>query len=95
MKNSKVASSIVFSQEPYPEKGVQGLQFEGRAELLSGKEEEKASKLYIEQLDREETLLEDIRLGKNPHSFYKIKPTKFVLFDSVNFPKQPRNELVL
>lgn len=54
--NPKVAGVIVFSQEPYPKDGVQGLQFEGIAEILSGAEEEKASKLYIEQLDREETL---------------------------------------
>lgn len=93
--NPKVSGVISFSQEPYPKDGVQGLQFEGIAELLSGDEEEKASKLYIEQLDREATLLEDIRSGKNPHKFYKAKPTKFVLFDSVHFPDNSRKEISL
>jgi len=93
--NPKVAGVIAFSQEPYPTDGVQGLQFEGLAEILSGEEEKKASKLYIEQLDREKTLLEDIRSGKNPHKFYRIQPTKFVLFDSVHFPDNSRKEISL
>lgn len=93
--NPKVSGAIVFSQEPYPEGGVQGLQFEGVAELLSGDEEETASKLYIEQLTREATLLEDIRSGKNPHKIYKVKPIKFVLFDSLHFPDLPRREINL
>lgn len=95
LKNPKIAGAIAFSQEPYPEEGVRGLQFEGTAELLEGVEEESANKLYIQQLDREATLLEDIRSGKNPHKFYKISPTKFVLFDTKNFPDQPRQELKL
>ncbi len=92
MENPKVAGTIAFSQEPYPKDCVQGLCFEGVAELLSGAEEEKASKLYIKQLKRETTLLEDVRSGKNPHKFYRIKPTKFVLLDSVHFPDESRQE---
>jgi uncharacterized protein YhbP (UPF0306 family) len=92
MKNPNVAGGIAFSQEPYPEGGVRGLSFEGKAELLSGDEEKKACQLYITQLMREETLLEDIRSGKNPHKFYHVKPTLFVLFDRLNFPDNPRQE---
>ena len=93
MKNPKIAGAIVYDQQPYPKKGVRGLQFEGIAELLSGEEEQAASKLYIEQLDREDTLLADVRSGKNPHKFYRIKPHKFVLFDRENFPENERQEL--
>jgi len=91
--NPKVSGAIAFSQEPYPKDGVQGLQFEGVAELLSGDDEEIASKLYIQQLNREATLLDDVRNGKNPHKFYRVKPTKIVLFDSVHFPDNPRKEI--
>src|SRR5580704_10544373 len=52
-KNQKVAGAIAYDQNP-PRRAVRGLQFEGRAELLAGDEEEKASKLYIDQLHREE-----------------------------------------
>jgi uncharacterized protein YhbP (UPF0306 family) len=92
--NPKVACSITFSQEPYPTDGVRGLQFEGEAKLLSGDEEIKASILYIEQLNREKSLLEDIRSGKNPHKFYSIRPIKFVLFDSVTYPDDSRQEYI-
>lgn len=91
-KNPKVAGTMAYSQEPHPKNGVRGLQFEGVARLLSGEDEERASKLYIKQLKREATLLEDIRSGKNPHKFYMAKPTMFVLFDSVSFPEAPRQE---
>ena len=92
MKNPKVAAAIAFSQEPYPKDGVRGLQLEGVAELLKGEDEERASKLYVNQLMREKTLLEDTRSGKNPHKFYRIRPSMFVLFDSVNFPEESRQE---
>ena len=95
LENPKVAGAMTFSQEPYPKNGVQGLQFEGIAESLSDSEEEKASVLYIKQLSRENTLLEDIRSGKNPHKFYRFKPTKFVLFDSLHFPDDSRQEFTL
>ena len=94
VENPKVAGTIAYDQQP-PQRTVRGLQFEGTAELLSGEEEERASKYYIQQLDREASLLEDIRSGENPHKFYRIKPTKFVLFDRLNFPDNERQEYVL
>ena len=93
-KNPKVAGAIAYDQQP-SQRVVRGLQFEGTAELLSGREEEKASKYYIKQLDREASLLEDIRSGANPHKFYRIKPSKFVLFDRLNFPNKERQEYVV
>ena len=93
-KNPRVAGAIAYDQQP-PQRVVRGLQFEGTAELLMGREEEKASKYYIKQLDREASLLEDIRSGTNPHKFYRIKPSKFVLFDRLNFPNKERQEYVV
>jgi uncharacterized protein YhbP (UPF0306 family) len=93
-KNAKVAGAIVYDQ--VPSRTVRGLQFEGVAELLSGVEEEVASKVYIKQMSREKTLLDDIRSGKNPHKFYRIKPSKFVLFDRENFPiNDERKEYII
>lgn len=89
-KNPKVAGAIVLPH--VPKDPSRGIQFQGRAKLLSGKEEEIASKFFIRQFNREKTLLEDIRSGKNPHKFYRIKPTELVLFDRVNFPDNPRQE---
>lgn len=94
IKNPKVAGAIAYNQQP-PQKSVSGLSFEGTAELLTGDEEKRASELYIKQLNRDETLLEDIRSGKNPHKFYVIKPIRFVIFDTENFPNNPHQEYSL
>lgn len=92
--NPRVAAVIVHDQQP-PQSAVRGLQCEGIAELLSGADEEKAAKIYTRQLDREESLLQDIRSGENPHKFYRIRPRRFVLFDRINFPEQEQQEYVL
>ncbi len=93
VKNPNVAGAIAHDQQP-PVDFVRGLQFEGKAKLLEDKEEEKAAKLYIQQLGREKTLLQDIRSSKNPHKVYKVKVQKFVLVDSQNFPKDSRQEWI-
>lgn len=90
-ENPKVAGAIAYDQQP-PQRTVRGIQFEGVAKLLSGDEEEKASKLFIEKLNREVTLLEDVRSGKYPYKFYRVRPQKFVLFDRLNFPDNERQE---
>lgn len=91
-QNANVAGAIVYDQQPGQQPFVRGVQFEGLAELLSGDEEAAAIKFYIEQLKRDPSLLDDIRSGKNPHKVYRAKVSKFVLFDSQNFPDQPRQE---
>ncbi len=92
MKNPKVACVIAYDQQPSSGKPVQGLSLEGKAQVLTGKEEEDACKFYSKQLNREKTLLHDIRSGKNPHKLYRFKPSKIVLFDRINFPDNERQE---
>jgi uncharacterized protein YhbP (UPF0306 family) len=93
-ENPKVAGVIVYDQQP-PQDFVRGLSFEGEAVVLSGEEEEVACMKYIQQLNREKTLLEDIRSGRNLHKLYKVKPHKFVLFDTKNFSKVPYQEYLI
>jgi uncharacterized protein YhbP (UPF0306 family) len=90
-KNKNVAGAIVLSHKPSM-KFVRGLQFEGAAYIPEGSEQEQVMKLYIKRFGRDKSLSEDIRLGKNPHKTYTIKPSQFVLFDSKNFPDDPRQE---
>jgi len=89
--NPKVAGAIVFPQTP--QDAPRGLQLQGNAEVLKYKEEiDKAISLFeqrIFQRDAIDRLMED---EKKPHKFYKIKPSKFVLFDVVNFPENSRQE---
>jgi hypothetical protein len=46
----------------------------------------------IRKLGRDQQLLDDIASGKNPHKFYRLKPSRIVLFDTKNFPDVPRQE---
>lgn len=91
-ENSNIAGAIAYDQQPGSQPFVQGLQFEGVATMLTGDEEAAAAQTYAEQLHRKDDLLADIRSGKNPHKVYKVHVSKYVLFDSKNFPEQPRQE---
>jgi len=90
-KNTHVAGVVVYDQQP-PQPAVRGVQFEGTARVLSGDQEAQAAAHYVQQLGREDALLDDIRSGKNKHKVFKVTVSKFVLFDSQNFPENPRQE---
>lgn len=90
--NNRVAGAIALPHDP--KDPVRGVQFQGVAEVLSDEEDiNKALSVYQGRIFNRERIDD---LAKNrAHKFYKIKPTKFVLFDSVNFPDNPRQELDL
>ena len=89
-QNAKVAGTIVL---PHTYGGpVRGLQFEGTARAIFDDEEiRRLSAAYSERFGRA-ALASDLISGQNPHYLYQIKPEYFVLFDTRNFPNQPRQE---
>lgn len=91
--NPKIAGAIA-DEKLYVE-GPRGLQFEGIAELVPDEEVEANLSLYCKRLNRDMSLIKDIQTGKNPHKLYRIKPSRFVLFDRVNFPHNERQVLEL
>lgn len=93
-KNKTVAGSIVLPQTP--EDPPRGLQFQGDAERLENQEDiDKAISVYAGRIFSKEKVEEFMRDDEKPHSFYKIKPNQFVLFDVVNFPENSRQEFNL
>jgi len=89
-KNPYVAGAIVLPHE-YG-KPVRGVQFRGSAlQITDPTEINTLSEAYRERY-HQPTLAQDIISGKNPHQLYQIKPELYVLFDEVNFPKDPRQE---
>ncbi len=96
--NSHVAGTIVISHEEGIGQKVRGIQFAGKAEIvgIQGlinaytllKEKYPNIVKHIPTLDLIKTNLIAVR-------FYKITPTTIVLFDEVNFPDNPRQELKL
>jgi len=94
MKNPKVSAAIVYPHTP--KDPPRGLQLEGTAELLTKKEDiAKARSVYEGRIFSKKEVDGFINSKTSPHRFYKIKPTQFVLFDLVNFPNNPRQELNL
>ncbi len=90
--NQKVAGTIVLPHTPGD--AVRGIQFDGVAkELTTGEEFHHALELYAKRMNMKEERRQKIADGKDEHNVYMIKPTLFVLFDSLNFPINPRQEL--
>lgn len=90
--NPKVAVTILVHENTEQENYVIGLSITGKAELLGDDIDKKIAESYVKKTARAASLVEDIKSGKNPHKFYRIKPSKIVLFDSKDFPENPRQE---
>lgn len=95
-KNPNVAGTIVMPHVKGSGEKVRGLQFDGSAAEAKGDLLKKAKKLYGEKYPQ----AEDISLKKlqDPNfiaTFYVIKPSTLILFDEINFPEDPRQELKL
>jgi len=94
-KNPNVAAAILVHENTPEERYVIGLSIQGKAELIGEQVPEEIGKGYIQKLGRDSSLLSDIASGKNLHKFYKLTPSKIILFDSKNFSDNPRQEIVL
>ena len=94
-QNPKVAIAIKIQEDTPDEKYVIGISAEGIAEMIDEEEINKIGDKYISKLDKDPDLIKDILSGKKPFKFYKLVPSKIVLFDVLNFPTDPRQELVL
>lgn len=93
-KNPKVAAAIVLPQTP--KNSPRGLQLEGIAEPVTDKVTlSKVILLYAGRIFTVQQIKQFMENKEKPHKFYKIKPTRFVLFDAVNFPEHSMQEFKL
>lgn len=94
-KNPKVSGSI-SKLHTYGEK-VRGVQFEGVAEKLMGDDASQCLEIYYNRYNKARERVKNILVGAVGETIviYKVKPTKFVLFDEVNFPENPRQEITM
>ena len=94
--NQNVAGAIVKPHFKGNGEKVRGLQFEGLAEEAKGAELEKARKSYLEKYELAEKIpIEKLQDPDFIATFYVIRPDRIVLFDEVNFPEKPQQELKL
>lgn len=95
-ENPNVAGAIVKPHLQGSGEKVRGLQFEGTVEWCFGDTLKRACELYVEKYPTAERIpLEMLEDRNSTGAFYAIRPSLFVLFDEVNFPDQPRQELKL
>lgn len=94
-QNPQVAATILVHEDAPGENYVIGVSIEGKAELIGQNIDEQIAGDYINKLAKDPSLIKDIASGKNPHKFYRLKASKIVLFDSKNFPDNPRQEVTL
>lgn len=94
IENPEVAGVIVTPHTKGSGEKVRGLQFNGVARETNGHEMDKANKLYKAKYElAEEIALEELMDPKVTYGYYIIEPKTFVLFDEINFPDDPRQEL--
>ncbi len=89
--NPHVSGSILFPAV-YGEK-VRGLQVQGTAKQLNGEEADAGRNIYTSKYwifeDRATTKIE----GKDEHTCYQLKPSLYILYDEINFPDNPTQQL--
>ncbi|MHB1830238.1 MAG: pyridoxamine 5'-phosphate oxidase family protein [Candidatus Micrarchaeaceae archaeon] len=94
IKNKMVAGAIAMPQDP--EDPPRGIQFQGTEEVLDREEDiQTAMSVYSGRVFPKDKIMELMGSKAHPHKFYMIKPALYVLFDAVNFPDAPRQELEL
>lgn len=93
-KDPHVAAAICLPHTPSDP--ARGIQLEGVAEMITDpKDMAKATRYYIGRIFSVKQVKFYINSLEKPHKFYKITPNKFVLFDTVNFPDDSRQELLM
>jgi len=93
MRNPDVAGAITKTHIIGSGEKVRGLQFEGKAEECHGATLKEASKLYLSKYPRAVKIPLEKLQDPNFTATYVVHPRTFVLFDEVNFPKEPRQEI--
>ncbi len=90
-KNSFVAGALAGPHEVGgPARAVQ---FSGTAKLLTDATDIALARSVYQGRIFDAAQIDDfIGSTERPHAFYKITPTKFVLFDTENFPENSRQE---
>jgi uncharacterized protein YhbP (UPF0306 family) len=90
-----LASATFVVHENTPEEGyVISVTASGKAEVVTDVADE-IRKAYIAKLHKPANLLPDSDDSANLQKFYRLKPDSIIVFDTKNFPKNPRQEFSL
>ncbi len=91
--NNHVAAAIVL---PHTEEDApRGLQIEGVVEELLRESSSDALLEYAQKFGATRKKLDYFVKNKGGHVFYKLRPSIIYLYDEINFPESPKQELIL
>jgi uncharacterized protein YhbP (UPF0306 family) len=91
-ENNKIAIAIAVKFDKNP---IIGIQAEGTVEVLDNLEMvEKVIPDYVGKYGSGKDFYELFKAGKNQHQLYKFTPSKYFLFDEVNFSDGQKHEWV-
>lgn len=93
-QNPRVAVTVLIHENTPAEDYVIAVSLTGTAEIVEDIDDAVRSS-YIAKHNKPDALLPNPDDPKNLQRFYKIKPTKFVIFDTLNLTGNPRQELAI
>ena len=91
-KNPNVSAVILVHENESSDDYIVGITVEGKAEVVPRAQYARIMPDFIGKHGSKQEFAQSVLDGTNPHVFYKITPSKFVLFDTKNFPDDPRQE---
>jgi uncharacterized protein YhbP (UPF0306 family) len=90
-QNPAACATIKVHENTIDEPWVTGLTVEGAVEYV-GEDPGPIADEYQQKLGKDEQMMNDIKTGINPHKFYRLVPSRYSLFDTKNFPDNPKQE---
>jgi uncharacterized protein YhbP (UPF0306 family) len=91
-ENPQAAAVVMVHENNEDENYIIGISFEGTVEIINNQDAKKVSEEFGKKHSTPQKFLDKVLAGDDPHQFYKLTPTKFVLFDTKNFKDDPRQE---
>lgn len=95
VKDPSVAAYVLVHENTQQENFVIGISIVGTAELFSSQASKSIREAFIKKHNKPSDYLDNVGSENDPEQFYRIKPSKIILFDNQNFPDEPRQEIKL
>lgn len=94
-ENPVVSAAVLVHEGNQSERYIIGLSISGRAELVHHSLDKSVKEAFFAKHGTPPAVRSDIMSGQDEHKFYRLTPDRIVLFDTLNFKEEPRQEIVL
>lgn len=94
-ENGQAAGALLVHEDTPAEDYNIGVSISGAAALLPPAQAAPIAKAYVKKFKSSPEFAKALAQGTSHFKLYRLVPDRVVLFDSKNFPKQPRQEINL